>query len=661
MGRTDHAEWKRRALAAEALNEQTLKLVCVNYKKHDVAKDVRDALLQTMHLPEDFRNVCMHTYADNAKVTEFLTELCKNTYQASAQAKKSKLPSEVFVANNLLARQGALNLILSLLTRLRSEYNMPVQVVALSILAYRTGLPKVMWKALCHAHVIMSIEWTEKFIKDLHALPMAVVPERRARLALTCYDNCGYYRHLASQRVGDKSDYLNTVNWYHIPLRDQHGVLPAGVDSAWKAQRPIIEHRFSAHWRHHAVLLEDCVDFCRDHGSLLNYPSQDPHHDNHATRYIIHEPLVNMDTASYLDNGIMLNTIWQEIRIELPGCTLVFVVGDEQTYDRMVKLKCYCRGHYLWAIPVPGEFHFCGHVLHGSFRLWWTILIEPISVFLGRKSVVKDWTMTKFNLHDELMMVVVEGIDVYLQEIFGRDWAQNWRALLFRCTNNWTSTLLVMFMLTDGFPYMALRNMLRMAPTPERRVWLDRFYRYECARLRSVNKFLYSMLCVHASFFSEYMHPHVYAAWSHYYTASLRGMTGRNVTLDGLMEKVNKKGKQMMRGKLSEERILSVIPWLNVINPIETAYMADMGPNYHGDDQRYNYNGMPDFDADVRAIRGLLVAVHAVSHIQATDNSDRNVLLNRVGRAYRVPWNHVATFNDGMMEYVEQHCDRLRW
>ena len=104
---------------------------------------------------------------------------------------------------------------------------------------------------------------------------------------------------------------------------------------------------------------------------IINYPA-DPHHDGRPTVIYMGKPLLDLSTASYQDNAVMLWFIHYFLTEKNPALKYIIITGDEQTYDRMIKIKSNSPQEYEWRIPWPGEFHCCGHVLHciAIYRLW---------------------------------------------------------------------------------------------------------------------------------------------------------------------------------------------------------------------------------------------------------------------------------------------------
>ena len=168
-------------------------------------------------------------------------------------------------------------------------------------------------------------------------------------------------------------------------------------------------------------------------------------------------------------------------------------------------------------------------------------------------------------------MVLIAGFHKWCEHIFGDDCLQNPAALMRMSSQNCTTTLILEFMYYDGMPYAAWRRMHRQSSTPERRELLDDFYKYYCQRFRSVNKFLYAMLCYHYLFIKENINAQLWDVWASIYGAlhvrrtSTIGIPGHETPRDGLMEKVNKYAKQLLGRVITPERVASVVPLLNVL------------------------------------------------------------------------------------------------
>jgi len=86
----------------------------------------------------------------------------------------------------------------------------------------------------------------------------------------------------------------------------------------------------------------------------------------------IYDPaLIGVATASYIDVMAILDSIQS---LDADGTKnkfkAVFVVGDQQTYDRMCVLVMDYPERYRWCIPMNGDFHFVAHVAAAFHALY---------------------------------------------------------------------------------------------------------------------------------------------------------------------------------------------------------------------------------------------------------------------------------------------------
>ena len=103
----------------------------------------------------------------------------------------------------------------------------------------------------------------------------------------------------------------------------------------------------------------------------------DPAHARRPTSFSVWEPEVYTGTESYADNRDVLDTIDRRVEAELPRALCTIIVGDQQTFDRMMKLKRSQYEDYKHVIPFNGEMHMCAHFCHAGWRLWWPSMLEP--------------------------------------------------------------------------------------------------------------------------------------------------------------------------------------------------------------------------------------------------------------------------------------------
>jgi len=68
----------------------------------------------------------------------------------------------------------------------------------------------------------------------------------------------------------------------------------------------------------------------------------------------------------------------------------MFLVGDQQLYDRVCVLVNRCPEQYSWVVPtIAGDFHCNGHVRSFFKELWFLPFTSTIERALGFEKVIK--------------------------------------------------------------------------------------------------------------------------------------------------------------------------------------------------------------------------------------------------------------------------------
>ena len=656
MPKKPWTEWKTRALEAESWQVADKLPGKLSTSAGSLSK--KKKLVQDVHLASDFQAKSGQVLVQQYVLVTFMLRICTNTYNAAWVAAQKGKDVADYAYQNWKSRYGTLCLIVSLALRLRSQLNCPEFTVSLSLLAYQSNIPRRFWDVLSHLRILMSYRWTEEFcIMCLqHEVPLPFV--RSKYVAVCCYDNCDYYIRHSYNTIATKSEYFHAVNWYsrHVPLAWEPDPMPA---NAFVTPRKVIGLNMSPDYLEHTELLDFCANLIGSlHSDEINNYPPDPN-QGEPTPHQVGTPLVNIATSSYQDNCVVMWYIHYIISLVLPALTFMFIVGDEQTFDRMIKLKTARPNVYDWLIPIPGEFHFVGHVNQAILRLWWGMLLQPCSIVLQREDINRDAGMKKFNQHDEFLFMCITAIHMWFEHVFGHDCLCNEPYLRDVCKDNATSTLLLDFMYCDGMPYAALRRLLRKSPDPGRRGVLNLFYAYYCMRLRATNKYLYSMLCVHYLWTVENLHPSLYSIWAMVYTASVLGHPGRCTPMDGFMEKINMFAKRLLGNCITAVRVQALVPLLNVLMRVWARFIQAWGrPG-----RRWLYMGAPTFEEDFQEIFEHICEHHASDWQEATQFSDQNNFLQQQHDPQRSPNTKVLDFSHmDWQRYITGKCDPLmRW
>jgi len=152
--------------------------------------------------------------------------------------------------------------------------------------------------------------------------------------------------------------------------------------------------------------------------NILGHPEYNPH----GAHFYIYDPaLFNISTAAYVDVIRIMDSI-QALHVDgsKNAFKVVFVVGDQQTYDRMCSLVVMNPSRYRWCIPLNGDFHFVAHTVAAFHDLFYL----PFSAFIVRKigfeKVIKedDDNITNFKQYDHFYMLLTLAIITLLCELF---------------------------------------------------------------------------------------------------------------------------------------------------------------------------------------------------------------------------------------------------
>jgi hypothetical protein len=133
--------------------------------------------------------------------------------------------------------------------------------------------------------------------------------------------------------------------------------------------------------------------------------------------YQPHVPTAN-GTAGYADVRLFLERL-KGLMILL-GITVQIVVGDQQSFSRMVWLKRKEPASYNQIVPCPGDFHTAVHMLMAIHILWWNCLISSIiqGSELSELSIQEDWSSVElYNRYRQFYEAVIVGVLAYVLEV----------------------------------------------------------------------------------------------------------------------------------------------------------------------------------------------------------------------------------------------------
>ena len=117
---------------------------------------------------------------------------------------------------------------------------------------------------------------------------------------------------------------------------------------------------------------------------------------------------------------------------------MVYVVGDQQFYDRVVNLIMLHPEKYAWVIPIAGEFHFFAHCIDAAHRLYWSPLVNWVVAKLGWEKIIKedDDNITQFKQYDRFYQLLTLAIVTVLHEAIPLDLLTRPELLIELCKGN---------------------------------------------------------------------------------------------------------------------------------------------------------------------------------------------------------------------------------
>lgn len=387
-------------------------------------------------------------------------------------------------------------------------------------------------------------------------------------------DNCSYHLRTVFEHTDRSGEFLHTINWLSVPLSKSLYGLTEGIQRGeWKRpdfSRWSIRPLFDPHTNENQILKQaSWKAFMRtaaEGGDVCAHPDAPKPERSHV---VFEQPVLDAGTAAYRDVDRFLSAV-RTMFLFLIGlvtvpwakaASVVFVVGDQQTYSRMLWLKLYHPRRYDWLLPLGGEFHFREHALMALHRLWWFPIVRWVVFKLGsRKTIFHRWTSIEECKHyDHLYRLIVTTLCMYMAEVVPRALLFSPLQLMRAVRHNKSATVVVCFLYHFALPWLALRQAIRSNNAAVINVMWRLTYHWFAV----TGKTNYRIMAVTVTYFVCAMRPELLVVWTLMRTASLCGYAGHNVAWDFVVERFNRMAKQALGQRVSRDRLLYFIPILN--------------------------------------------------------------------------------------------------
>jgi hypothetical protein len=357
---------------------------------------------------------------------------------------------------------------------------------------------------------------------------------------------------------------------------------------------------------------------------LLNY-HKDPHHDGVVSEMEILPPLLRVNTTSYVDNQLVGDYIVSHLHrrvAQSPGSNnlqALILSGDWQTFERIHATKNFDPHSYNTIIPNLGLFHFCTHTGMSHFPLWHPKLFHGAISWLGHHNTVKEkWEVKQFLHHDIFMLKYIQAAIQYFHELVPnqdlsvlKDTARMKRLL----KDNYTAELLFECIQSHGAEHVKLRFNNRKVGTPRVMDQINHLLVSSHETCHFTGKSNYSRGTMQALYLRSNLIPSLSTLLPKFHSKSWLGLDGHRMVDDHMVEKVNNAAQRIVGSVVTDARVVSEIPKLNVTIPIQRQLGSMLHPGVHVSEKPH----LPNLEEDVASL---------VTMFKAKVGHDFNALCN---------------------------------
>ena len=163
------------------------------------------------------------------------------------------------------------------------------------------------------------------------------------------------------------------------------------------------------------------------------------------------------------------------------------------------------------------------------------------------------------------------------------------------------SATLCRYLTSHGCEFWALKTAIRLSGTPETTNTIHHCLHSAHEVCHYVGKYNYSRGVVQEVYIVDNLVPSLRRLAPKLQTKSWKGANGHGVAVDGYQEKVNNAAERIVGVSVTEARVLSQVPKLNVTIPISRHLHTALQPLQ---DPLAPHTGLPGFEDDVQALVG---------------------------------------------------------
>ena len=279
----------------------------------------------------------------------------------------------------------------------------------LGLICIYGNVSESVWHVLRILRIVSSRQTVQNWIKDQQVQPIS-----DENVVLFSFDNCDFYRHVTNVRLNNRSIMIHTCTQYIVEFECGYDV---SVNNIWF---PVAKNNF-------IDFLHCDFDFANStannsfkavravsNHSWLKIAAIEGESHLHQLKFVILDPLIPCNTATYIDCERVLMNFWNN-HMATTERVFAFVSVDQACFSRVWGLKKRFPRKFSWVIPVPGEWHWSWHILQAIFKVWGAYMLLPLSRILNYSNL--DLSARNFHYAEDFLQLVTIALVQIASEI----------------------------------------------------------------------------------------------------------------------------------------------------------------------------------------------------------------------------------------------------
>lgn len=189
----------------------------------------------------------------------------------------------------------------------------------------------------------------------------------------------------------------------------------------------------------------------------------------------------------------------------------------------------------IWVIPVPGEWHWCWHILQGIFKIWGDYMFVPLSRTLNYLNL--DVSARNFHYAEDFLQLVTLALIRLVSELTAFHANCSITDLLTMYEQNSQVYQLVYLLSYYLCPYWLTRSAIKSGNSE----LINRMWRYWLHLFIATRKTNYTQLTIRFMWCMQCLHPQIVNIYNDHRVFSFSGEDSTGIAYDGVNELVRTK------------------------------------------------------------------------------------------------------------------------